>query len=121
MVYGKIVPPPTRVGSTIKGIDDSAAKQIDGYITTLPLNFPIQVKANAIPTALVIAENYPAAMRAAKLVKVDWESSDTSKVSSQDILTEAKKLLTQRSKGLAFVRDGNIDSAIKEASGTLKA
>ena len=29
MVYGKIVPPPTRVGSTIKGIDDSAAKVWD--------------------------------------------------------------------------------------------
>jgi isoquinoline 1-oxidoreductase len=121
MVYGKIVPAPTRVGSTIKGIDDSAAKQIDGYITTLPLNFPIAVKANAIPTALVIAENYPAAMRAAKLVKVNWEISGTSKISSQDILTEAKKLLTQRSKGLAFVRDGNIDSARKGASRTLDA
>ena len=121
MVYGKIVPAPTRVGSTIKGIDDSAAKKIDGYITTLPLNFPIAVKTNAIPTALVIAENYPAAMRAAKLVKVDWEVSGTSKISSQDILTEAKKLLTNRSKGLAFVRDGNIDRAKQDANQTLDA
>ena len=55
MVYGKIVPAPTRVGSTIKKIDDTAARQIDGYIKTLPLNFPPAVQGNVIPTALVIA------------------------------------------------------------------
>ena len=121
MVYGKIVPAPTRVGSTIKNIDDTAAKQIDGYMTTLPLNFPPAVKNNVVPTALVISENFPAAMRAAQLVKVDWDIPASSKTSSDDLLTSSKKLRTDRSKGLAFVSEGNVDTAEKEANDIIQA
>jgi isoquinoline 1-oxidoreductase beta subunit len=121
MVYGKIVPAPTRVGSTIKNIDDTAAKQIDGYITTLPLNFPPAVKNNVVPTALVISENFPAAMRAAQLVKVDWDIPTSSKTSSDDLLTSSIKLRTDRSKGLAFVSEGNVDTAEKEANNIIQA
>ena len=121
MVYGKIVPAPTRVGSTIKKIDDTAAKQIDGYIKTLPLNFPPAVQGNVIPTALVIAESFPAAMRAAQLVKVDWNAPAHSKISSDDLLAESKKLRTDRSKGLAWVKDGNVDKAEKETNETIQA
>ena len=121
MVYGKIVPAPTRVGSTIKKIDDTPAKQIDGYIKTLPLNFPAAVKGNVIPTALVIAESFPAAMRAAQLVKVDWEISASSKTSSGDFLAESKRLRTDRSKAIPFVIDGDVDKAKKAANDVVEA
>ncbi|MEE2745631.1 MAG: molybdopterin cofactor-binding domain-containing protein [Pseudomonadota bacterium] len=121
MVYGKIVPAPTRVGSNINKIEDTAAKQIDGYITTLPLNFPAVVQNNVVSTALVIAENFPAAMRAAELVKVDWSASPSAKKSSSDFFSESKKLRGNRSEGIPFVIDGDISKAAKQSKQVVEA
>ena len=60
-------------------------------------------------------------MRAAQLVKVDWDVPASSKLSSEDFLTESKKLRADQTKGLAFVSDGSVDTAEKEAKEILEA
>lgn len=121
MVFGKIVRPPTRAGSKINKINDEPAKQIDGYMATLPLNFPDALKNNVISTALVIAKNFPAAMRAAELVEVDWNISSSKDISTKDFLSESKKLRTNRSKGIPFVLDGDMARAARKTKETIEA
>ena len=69
MVYARPKIPPTRNGATVRSIDDSAAKKVKGYISSLALEDP----SNTVPGwVMVFASSYPAAIRAADLVKVDW-------------------------------------------------
>ena len=61
MVFAHPMLPPTRYGSSIKSIDDSAAKDIPGYQQTLQL----ADHAGLIEGwAVVIADDYPSAMKA---------------------------------------------------------
>ena len=78
MVYARPKIPPTRNGSKVKSIDDAAARKVKGYLQSLALDDP----SDTVPGwVMVIAETYPAAIRAAELVKVDWAPGPTSRVS----------------------------------------
>ena len=69
MIYARPKIPPTRNGSRVRSIDDAAAKTVKGYIGSLALEDP----SDTVPGwVMVFASSYPAAIRAADLVKVDW-------------------------------------------------
>ena len=75
MAYAMPLLPPTRYGSTVNSIDDSAAKAIPGYIGAIPINDP----SNTVQGCVVVAaETLPAAMKAAKAVSVDWSAGPDS-------------------------------------------
>src|SRR5262249_49281059 len=77
IVYARPKTPPTRNGSVVRAVDDSAAKQVKGYLTSLVLEDP----SNTVPGWVVVcATSYPAAIRAADLVKVDWAAGDAALV-----------------------------------------
>ena len=118
MVFAHPMIPPTRYGSTIKSIDDTAAKEIPGYLQTLPLTDPSEVLQG---WAVVIAENYASAMKAAEAVSVDWEPGPTADVSEADILAEGAKLAADKSSGTLFVDDGDVAAARAEAVTTHNA
>src|SRR5262249_1386378 len=66
MVYARPKLPPTRYGSVVRGVDDSAAKRVNGYLKSLVLEDP----SGTVPGWVVVcATSYPAAIRAADLVK----------------------------------------------------
>lgn len=113
MVYAHPLIPPTRYGSTLNSIDDTAAKDIPGYVRTLALNDPSGILQG---WAVVIAENYPAAMRAAKAVEVDWAAGPTASVSEADILAEGAKLAADPTSGVKVVDDGDVVVARKSAA-----
>ena len=74
MVYARPKIPPTRNGSSVRSIDDSAASKVKGYLSSLALEDP----SDTVPGwVMVFANSYPAAIRAADLVKVDWTPGDT--------------------------------------------
>src|SRR6202012_4044490 len=78
MVYGRPKLPPTRYGSKVMAIDDSAARGVKGYLRSLALDDP----SGTVPGwVMVMADSYYAALRATDLVKVTWLSGDTSTVS----------------------------------------
>ena len=118
MVFAHPMIPPTRYGSTIKSIDDTAARGIPGYLQTLALTDPSEVLQG---WAVVIAEDYPSAMKAAKAVAVDWEPGPTANVSEADILAEGAKLAADKSSGVLFVDDGDVVAARADAATTHSA
>ena len=112
MVYGKIIAPPKRLGAKIISIDDKKAKQIKGYITTIPFNFPDEALNGGILThvPLVVASDYPSAMRAAKLIDVNWNTDACSTASSADFEKEALKLLKDGKNGRLSWKIGEYDT-----------
>ncbi len=115
MVYAHPLIPPTRYGSTIRSVDDTAAKDIPGYLQTLTLNDPSAVIQG---WAVVIAESFPSAMKAAQAVKVDWEAGPTAGVSEADILAEGAKLIADPASGALVVNDGDVAAARASAAKT---
>ncbi len=118
MVYAQPLIPPTRYGSSIKSIDDTAAKDIRGYIRTLELSDPSDVLQG---WAVVIAENYPGAMKAAEAVKVEWQPGPTAGVSEADLIKEGERLAANKATGVLVVDDGDVAAARASAAKTHSA
>src|SRR5262249_50655203 len=117
MVYARPKIPPTRYGSVVRAVDDSAAKRVKGYLASLVLNDP----SNLVPGWVVVcATSYPAAIRAADLVKVDWTPGDSAKVSEQDILDHGAKQIATPEGGALIVGDPGIEAAFRAAASTLE-
>ena len=117
MVYARPKIPPTRYGSVVRAVDDSAAKRVKGYLTSLVLDDP----SNTVPGWVVVcAASYPAAIRAADLVKVDWAAGDASKVSEQDILDYGARQIAEPRGGALLVDDPEIDAAFRAAKSKLE-
>ena len=113
MVYALPLIPPTRYGSLIINVDDSAAKEIPGYLQTLTLT---DLSETLQGWAVVIAENFPSAIKAAEVVLVDWDAGPTAGVNEVDILTEGAKLAADRDSGVLVVNDGDVAAARQNAA-----
>lgn len=118
MVYARPKIPPTRNGAKVNAIDDSAAKAVRGYITSFALEDP----SDTVPGwVMVIAESYPAAIRAAELVKVNWSPGPTASVSENDIQERARQLISQPDAGAVLdTGGGDTAAAFKAARTTLE-
>lgn len=117
MVYAHPIMPPTRYGSTVDAIDDTAARDVPGYQQTLTFEDP---SGFATGMALVIADSFPAAQRASELVQVQWSAGPTAGVGESDILAEGEKLVAG-SDGVLFVDVGDTSAAQQAAADTLSA
>ncbi len=115
MVFAHPLIPPTRYGSSIQSVDDSAARDIPGYLQTLQLADPSDTLQG---WAVVIAETYPSAMRAAAAVEVDWQAGPMANVSEADILAEGEKLAADGGSGVLVVDDGDVAAARDSAAKT---
>ena len=118
MVYAHPLMPPTRYGSTINSIDDTVARDVPGYLQTLEL----EDKSDFVQGwAVVIAENFPAAMRAAEAVDVQYSPGPTADVSEADIIAEGERLTADKASGAFVVKDGDVDGALAGAAKTIEA
>jgi len=119
MVYARPILPPTRNGSKVNSVDDSAAKAVKGYQQALVLDDP----SNTVPGwVMVIADSFPAASKAADLIKVDWTPGPGAKVTEKDIQDRATKLIADKSVGAILdTGPGDVDAAFKSARSTLEA
>jgi CO/xanthine dehydrogenase Mo-binding subunit len=117
MVYARPKIPPTRNGSVVRAVNDSAAKRVKGYLTSIVLEDP----SNTVPGwVIVCATSYPAAIRAADLVKINWAAGDAVQVSEQDILDYGAKQIAAPSGGALVVDDPGIEPAFRSAASTLE-
>ena len=112
MVYARPVLPPTRYGSTLNGFDDSAAKEIPGYIRTVEIIDPSETCQGWLA---VVAESWPAAMRAADAITTDWTPGPRGSTSEEDILEEGRRLTNDPSSGAEWVREGEPEAAFADA------
>ena len=69
---------------------------------------------------MVFADTYPAAIRAADLVKVDWAPGDGANVSEQDVLDHGAKQIADPKGGVLLVDDEGLDAAFRGAKSTLE-
>jgi CO/xanthine dehydrogenase Mo-binding subunit len=118
MVYARPKLPPTRNGSHVVSIDDSAAKAVPGYLRSIALEDP---SGNVPGWVMVYGESFVAADRAAKLVKVDWTAGETAKVSDADLQKRASDLIADPKAGALVVEDAGVDAAFKAANKKLEA
>ena len=117
MVYARPKIPPTRNGAKVRSIDDSAAKKVKGYISSLVLEDP----SDTVPGwVMVFASSYPAAIRAADLVKVDWIAGSAANVSERDVLDHGAAQIADPNGGVLLVDDQGLDAAFQGASSTLE-
>ena len=89
MVYGKIVTPPVRYGATVKSVDDSEAKKVPGFIKAVILD---DKTATTTGWVVAVANTYANARKAADALKISYDGGPNAKLSSESLLTEAKRL-----------------------------
>ncbi|MGH8033815.1 MAG: molybdopterin cofactor-binding domain-containing protein, partial [Lysobacterales bacterium] len=118
MVYAQPLIPPTRYGSVVNGVDDSAAKGIPGYLGFEKLEDP---SATLQGWVTAIASNQWSAMKAAKAIRVDWTPGPTARVSEADLQAEGERLIREESSGTLFVNDGDVSSATQGAAQILES
>ncbi len=118
MVYGKIVMPPARYGATVKSVDDSAAKKVPGFIKAVTLDDKTKTTTGWV---VAVANNYANAKKAADALKITYDNGPNAKVSSEDLLTEAKRLQGPSDSGLFFVKAGDTAAALGTAAKVMEA
>lgn len=118
MVYARPLLPPTRNGSVVQSVDDTQARSVKGYLQSLVLNDP----SNTVPGwVMVIAETYPAAIRAADLVKIVWKPGATADVSEKDIQDHAAKLIAMPTGGaLLDTGGGDVETAFRRSASRIE-
>jgi isoquinoline 1-oxidoreductase subunit beta len=118
MVYGKIARPPVRIGAKPISIDDTEAKKVPGYLQYVSTPDPLGVNTHYV---IAIAENFPAAMKAAKAMKIDWDLGPNKDVSSDDILKRAKELVADPNAGGLFWLVGDPKKAMESVPTKIEA
>jgi CO/xanthine dehydrogenase Mo-binding subunit len=100
-------------------VDDSAAKAVSGYVQSLTLEDP----SGTVPGwVMVIAETYPAAIKAAGLVKVEWTPGPGADVSEADLQKRAAELISKADAGAVLdTGGGDASAAFRAARTTLEA
>ncbi len=115
MVFGKVSLGPTRLGSKIVKINDSEAEEITGYIRTLPLSASGSPgMAPGTDVALVVANSFPAAMRAEQVVDIQWDVPPDQLLNGKDLYSEAERLQKSREGAQTWLRVGDVEKAFSE-------
>ena len=119
MLYANIAHPPV-YGSSVKSVDDSAAKTVKGVQQTIALEtFKPPVLFQQLGGVAVIADNSWAAMQGKKKLKIEWNESANRSYSSP----EYRKLLEETSrKPCKVVRNvGDVDAEFAKGGKTIEA
>jgi isoquinoline 1-oxidoreductase subunit beta len=118
MVYARPLLPPTRNGSVATAVDDTAAKGVKGYLSSLILDDP----SGTVPGwVMVMAESYPAAIKASDLVKVTWTAGPTAEVGELQIQDRARALIADPAAGaLLDTGGGDTDAAFAAAASVIE-
>jgi isoquinoline 1-oxidoreductase beta subunit len=118
MVYGKIVTPPVRYGASVKSVDDSEAKKVPGFIKAVILD---DKTATTTGWVVAVANTYANARKAADALKIAYDGGPNGKLSSESLLTEAKRLQGLDDSGKYFVKDGDTAAAFGTAAKVMEA
>lgn len=110
MVYAKIAYPPTRDGGKHTAVDDSAARQVKGWIRTVV----------APSLVAVVADSYEAAVKARDALKVTWDLGRFANVSSASVLKDYEIKATQ-DPGVPWVSVGDVKAGLAQAARTHSA
>ena len=112
MAYGALVVPRTRYASKVVSIDDSEAKKIPGFIKAVKID---DAMGKCTGWVVAVADRFPAAMKAAKALKVKWDAGPYANLSSADLLAQYKELSKKEDQGAAWVLEGDVDQGFGQS------
>jgi isoquinoline 1-oxidoreductase beta subunit len=118
MAHGAVVTPPVRFGATVKSVDDSAAKKVPGFIKAVTLD---DKTGSTSGWVVAVANTYSNAKKAAAALKITYDNGPNAKLSSESLLTEAKRLQGLDDSGQFFVKDGDTAAALGTAAKVMEA
>ena len=117
MCYASLVVPRSRYGAKVTGIDDSQAKKIPGYIKAVKIDDSM---GKCTGWVVAVAEKFPAAVQAAKALKINWDPGPYGKVSNNNLLEEFSAMQQNAAESAAWVLEGDVDQAIAGADKVLE-
>lgn len=117
MTYGALVIPRTRYGSKVLSIDDSEAKKIPGFIKAVKID---DTMGKCTGWVVAVAERFPAAMKAAKALKVKYDAGPYGKMDSEGMLAEYKTLAAKEQESAAWVLEGDVEKGLSGADNVLE-
>jgi len=117
MVYARPKMPPTRYGSKVLSVDESDARKIPGYQRHVVLDDPSGIVPGWV---VVIASTYPAAIRAADALKVQWSPGETHTVTEAEIIAHGHALIAQSDGGTYVFDDEGTQDTLHAASSIME-
>lgn len=118
MAYGSLVPPRTRYASKVRSIDDSDARKIPGFLKAVKIDDSM---GKCTGWVVALAETFPAAVKAAKALRIEADPGPYGELSLSDIMEEFSSIADQPEKSAAWVLEGDVDKAIPGADRTVSA
>jgi len=108
MVYGALVVPRSRYGAKVQSIDETEAKKIPGFIKAVRVDESL---GKCTGWVVALAETFPAAMKAARALKVKVDPGPYGKLSLNDIMEEFSALSDKTEESAAWVLEGDVEKA----------
>lgn len=118
MVYATPAVPPVRYGAKVTSVDDSAARNIPGYLEHVVVEDPLGTQTGWV---MAIATGYWAAKQAAEALKIDYDLGPNAGVSLDDVHAESRRLIETESDTRLVVNDGDLEAGMAAAETTLTA
>jgi isoquinoline 1-oxidoreductase subunit beta len=118
MAYGALAIPRTRYASKVLSIDDSAAKQVPGYIKSVKID---DAMGKCTGWVVALAETFPAAVKASRLLKIEADPGPYGKLSLSDIMEEFSEMSKNTQESRAWVLEGDVEKALPQAQKTVEA
>ncbi|MGC1561165.1 MAG: molybdopterin cofactor-binding domain-containing protein, partial [Bradyrhizobium sp.] len=112
MVYGALVVPRARYGSKVLSIDDSEARKIPGFVKAVKVDDSI---GKCTGWVVALAERFPAAVKAAKALKVNVDPGPYGNLGLNDITQELSERAKNTQAAANWVLEGDVDKALKES------
>jgi isoquinoline 1-oxidoreductase len=113
MTYGRIVTPPVRYGARIVRVDEMDARKVPGFIQAVSLEDPT---GNVTGFVVCVAETYDAAVKAANVLKIEWDTGPNKDVDSLALSKAAEALAEKPIRWGNWVLDGDAEDALAGAS-----
>jgi isoquinoline 1-oxidoreductase len=112
MLYGALVVPRARYGSKVLSIDDSEARKIPGFVKAVKVDDSI---GKCTGWVVALAERFPAAVKAAKALKVNVDPGPYGNLGLNDITQELSERAKNTQAAANWVLEGDVDKALKES------
>ncbi len=119
MLYASVAHPPV-FGSSVKSLDDKAARGVAGVKQTATIDpFKPPIMFQALGGVAVLADNTWAAMQGRKKLKIEWEKSPHSVWNSDTYRKELQE--TARKPGKVVRENGNVDAEFAKGGKVVEA
>jgi isoquinoline 1-oxidoreductase subunit beta len=116
MVYGAVAVPRTRYASKVLSIDDSDARKIPGFVKAVKVDNAL---GKCTGWAVALAETFPAAMKAAKALKVEVDPGPYGNLGLDDVFAEFSQSMQNADAGANWVLEGDVEKALGSAEQVL--